>query len=224
VTAGLPCAVVYGLYVLSPVNQRLPPSPARCVSIVASLAQHGRARTTRLRRPRRCRTSDSTSTSTAFRPTFVTTRTPLMPERNARVKSRFSKIRNRFIFYRRAGQGRSVGVRLTEVICPSGIRRWVERNETHQASTCAVIPGRSKGPNPESRDSGFALSARPGMTLRVGGRLYCDSFTKSGNFSFPSAIAFGQTVTCFSFCHWNTRPVIVPGPDLMPWVNSSSLP
>src|ERR1700746_1501237 len=38
VTTGLPCAVVYGLYVLSSVNQRLPPSPARCVSIVASLS------------------------------------------------------------------------------------------------------------------------------------------------------------------------------------------
>jgi hypothetical protein len=38
VTTGLPCAVAYGLYALSSVNQRLPPSPAQCVSIVASLA------------------------------------------------------------------------------------------------------------------------------------------------------------------------------------------
>jgi hypothetical protein len=38
---------------------------------------HGRARTTRLRRPRLCRTSIDTVTSTAFRTTFVTTRTSL---------------------------------------------------------------------------------------------------------------------------------------------------
>jgi hypothetical protein len=38
VTTGLPCAVVYGLYALSPVNQRLPPSSAQCASIVANLA------------------------------------------------------------------------------------------------------------------------------------------------------------------------------------------
>ena len=39
---------------------------------------------------------------------------------------------------------------------------------------------------------------------RRGGRassLYCDSFTKLGNLSFPSAIAFGQTVTCLLSCH-----------------------
>src|SRR3954454_23974536 len=53
---------------------------------------------------------------------------------------------------------------------------------------------------------------------------YCDSFTKFGNFSWPSAIFSGQTTTCFSFCHWKTRPVIESGPDLMPWVNSSFLP
>jgi len=34
----LPCAVVYGLYALSPVNQHLPPSSAQCVSIIADLA------------------------------------------------------------------------------------------------------------------------------------------------------------------------------------------
>jgi len=38
-SAGLPCAVVYGLYALSPVNQRLPPSSAQCVCrILANLA------------------------------------------------------------------------------------------------------------------------------------------------------------------------------------------
>jgi hypothetical protein len=34
----LPCAVVYGLYALSSVNQRLPPLSAQCASIVANLA------------------------------------------------------------------------------------------------------------------------------------------------------------------------------------------
>ena len=37
--------------------------------------------------------------------------------------------------------------------------------------------------------------------------VYCDSFTKSGNFNLPSAILGGHTVTCLPFCHWNTRPV-----------------
>src|SRR3954452_5464429 len=53
---------------------------------------------------------------------------------------------------------------------------------------------------------------------------YCDSFTKLGNFSLPSAIFSGQTTTCLESCHWKTRPETVVGPDLMPWVNSSSLP
>ena len=35
---GIPCEMVYGLYVLSLVNQRLPPSPAQCVSIAAGLS------------------------------------------------------------------------------------------------------------------------------------------------------------------------------------------
>jgi hypothetical protein len=39
---------------------------------------HGRARTTRLRCPRNCRSSVGTIASTAFRSTFVTTRTPLV--------------------------------------------------------------------------------------------------------------------------------------------------
>src|SRR5579883_2509422 len=34
---------------------------------------------------------------------------------------------------------------------------------------CTVIPGRSAGPSPESRDSGFASSRRPGMTMQVVG-------------------------------------------------------
>src|SRR5215208_3168699 len=40
-----------------------------------------------------------------------------------------------------------------------GVKGW-----RHGAS---VIPGRCEASNPESRDSGFASSMRPGMTLRV---------------------------------------------------------
>ena len=59
---GLPCAVVYGLYELSPVNQRLPPSSARSLwSLATTWRLHGRARTTRLRRPRMRRSSHGTS-------------------------------------------------------------------------------------------------------------------------------------------------------------------
>jgi len=61
---------------------------------------HGRARTTRLRRPRRCRSSHGINPSTAFRSTFVTTRTPLLPERNGASQSRFLKYRNKNFFAR----------------------------------------------------------------------------------------------------------------------------
>ncbi len=85
VTTGLPCAVGYGLYVISSVNladchRRRP----RCASIVANLsASLWGARTTRFRLTQKRRSSVSASASTAFRSTFVTTRTPLLPERNA---------------------------------------------------------------------------------------------------------------------------------------------
>jgi hypothetical protein len=66
-----PARWFYGLYALSPVNQRLPPSPARCVSIVASLAP-ARARQDHTTSPsaEECRSSVGTSASTAFRSTF----------------------------------------------------------------------------------------------------------------------------------------------------------
>ena len=61
VTTGLPCVVVYGLYALPGEPSRLPPSSARCLSIVANLsARPWGARTTRLRRPRACRSSIGT--------------------------------------------------------------------------------------------------------------------------------------------------------------------
>src|SRR5271169_6319665 len=80
VTTDLPCAVVYGLY------RALPGEPAYChrrfASAFGALRKtwrlHGRARTTRLCRPRTCRSSHGTVASTAFRSTFVTTRTPLI--------------------------------------------------------------------------------------------------------------------------------------------------
>ena len=80
---GLPCAVVYGLYALFPVNLALSPSPPRCVGIVGLLGTcmgvpepHDFA----VRDQRR--SSVSAITSTAFRSTFVTTRTPLVSVRN----------------------------------------------------------------------------------------------------------------------------------------------
>jgi hypothetical protein len=79
ITPASPAQWFYGLYELSPVNQRLPPSPLRHLwSLARAWRLHGRARTTRLRRPPMCRTSTGTPTSTAFHTTFVTTRTPLV--------------------------------------------------------------------------------------------------------------------------------------------------
>jgi hypothetical protein len=83
---GLPCAVVYGLYVISSVNlavchRRLREACELRLDLSASLWG---ARTTRFHRPHRRRTSDGTFASTAFRTTFVTTRNaPLQSERNA---------------------------------------------------------------------------------------------------------------------------------------------
>jgi hypothetical protein len=55
--------------VLSSVNQRLPPSLSRDLwSLAKTWRLHGRARTTRLRRPRLCRSSVGTAASTASPP------------------------------------------------------------------------------------------------------------------------------------------------------------
>src|ERR1700730_17828336 len=40
--------------------------------------------------------------------------------------------------------------------------RW---REGYNVNSWLVIPGRSEGPDPESRDSGFDASHRPGMTI-----------------------------------------------------------
>jgi len=50
------------------------------------------------------RSSGSAFTSTAFRTTFVTTRTPLVPARNEGSKSHIPKFRKNNIFRARAGQ------------------------------------------------------------------------------------------------------------------------
>ena len=75
-----------------------------------------------------------------------------------------------------------------------------------------------------ARSRGEFLLGIPAQQKLVSVRAYCVTLTKSGNFSLPSAISFGQTETCLPFCHWKTMPVTVPGPDLMAWVNLSSLP
>jgi hypothetical protein len=70
---------------LSSVNQRLPPSSSQDLwSLAKTWRLQGRARTTRLRRPRLHCSSVRASTSTAFRSTFVTTRTPL--DRNGTMR------------------------------------------------------------------------------------------------------------------------------------------
>jgi hypothetical protein len=100
VTTGLPCAVVYGLYRALPgepafatVAAAQPLEPSRrldacmCASEPHDFAVRGR-----------CRTSIGTTPSTAFRTTFVTTRTPLVAARSGRKKAQFLKQRNRNIF------------------------------------------------------------------------------------------------------------------------------
>src|SRR5579862_9334450 len=72
---GLPCAVVYGLYVISSVNLADCHRPPRCACASSALAPSlWGARTTRFRRPPRCRSSTATKASTASpAPRLVTT-------------------------------------------------------------------------------------------------------------------------------------------------------
>src|ERR1700722_6455972 len=50
------------------------------------------------------------------------------------------------------------------------------------------------------------------------------TLTKLGNFNWPLATSFGQTLVCLPSCHCSIRPVIRPLPYFRPWVNWSSLP
>src|SRR6202007_826706 len=55
-------------------------------------------------------------------------------------------------------------------------RRICKRSKTFRLSSGElrhVIPGWSEGPDPESRDSGFASSMRPGMTTSWSARRRC---------------------------------------------------
>jgi hypothetical protein len=61
--------------------------------------------------------------STAFRTAFVTTRTPLVPARNASIKAQLPKKRKLNIFAAGTGQSGSASRRSSEVICPSGGKR-----------------------------------------------------------------------------------------------------
>jgi hypothetical protein len=80
--SGLPCAVVYGLYVRSSVNQRLPPSPSRSFQLRWGLAPAW-ARQDHTTSPSASMPHvSSIFASTAFRTTFVTTRTPLVSARS----------------------------------------------------------------------------------------------------------------------------------------------
>jgi hypothetical protein len=80
---GLPCAMVYGLL------RALPGEPAFATVALRSISSAGLSACMGAPGPHdfavreRCRSSVGTSASTAFRSTFVTTRTPLASERNA---------------------------------------------------------------------------------------------------------------------------------------------
>ena len=124
---GLPCAMVYGLYVISPVNLADCHRPRRDAKhrrqVSASLWG---ARTTRFRRPPPCRTSGSTFASTAFRSAFVTTRNaPLQSERNGDSKAQNSEKRKRNIFAPRAGQSADYCDRKKRSDLPAGQRRHI---------------------------------------------------------------------------------------------------
>jgi hypothetical protein len=78
--SGLPCAVVYGLYALSSVNQRLPPLPHAHLaqSLAPAWARQDHTTSPSASMPH----VSSIFASTAFRATFVTTRTPLVSARS----------------------------------------------------------------------------------------------------------------------------------------------
>src|SRR5450755_352630 len=63
-----------------------------------------------------------------------------------------------------------------------------------------VIPGRSEGPDPESRDSGFDASHRPGMTDRVASREMTMWPLDQPNRLLRHSISLALTSSGFSCC------------------------
>jgi hypothetical protein len=104
--SGLPCAVVYGLYELSSVNLRLPPSPSRSFSAIREGLAPALARQDHTTSPSVSMLHvSSIFASTAFRSTFVTIAIrPLCQCGTGRVKPQFSEKRKANIFRARAGQ------------------------------------------------------------------------------------------------------------------------
>jgi hypothetical protein len=117
--------MVYGLYVLSPVNQPLPPLSARCVSIVANVAPapgapgphdfavrstaspgHPAAQTRNHRKPNKAASNVASpcdaAAALAFRLTFRDVGdTPLRPKRNGSDHTSDSNFRKAEYFFRR---------------------------------------------------------------------------------------------------------------------------
>jgi hypothetical protein len=110
VTTGLPCAVVYGLYVLSSVNHPVchrRPREACQLRLDLSARPWG-ARTTRLRRPRACRSSIGTPRVHRIPLDVRDNRdTPLFRWRNDVSKHHIPKKRTKNIFARSTGQPKS---------------------------------------------------------------------------------------------------------------------
>jgi hypothetical protein len=98
------------------------------------------ARTTQFRRPRRCRSSHGIFASTAFRPTFVTTHTPLSSARNGYGESKILKIR---IFSQRRIDRIFARTPVGQIsLCPNA----VVLGSTMAGSTCCLPYTRTGGP------------------------------------------------------------------------------
>src|SRR5712675_42670 len=74
-----------------------------------------------------------------------------------------------------AGSNKALGDGPAKTLCAAGndgaAAVHIDLVHGHIPSSLSVIPGWSEGPDPESRDSGFASSTRPGMTLLLMARL-----------------------------------------------------
>ena len=136
---GIPCAVVYGLL------RTLPGEPA-FATVARAMHQmhrlrtwrlHGRARTTRLRRPR------------SYRSSSIHPRPPHPASHFVTIAIRPSSSRR--------------DAPKLQVICPTAQADGM-RHINATGNVLCVIPGRCEASNPESRDSGFSPADCPGMT------------------------------------------------------------